>query len=185
MAPSGHLSSAYDMHEAAARNLRTAERYLLVPPLAGNFGAASVAICDISAKGARFKHERPLETGSKSVLNLPLDGRPAPVSLEAVIVWTHTESGVPGHFVSGVRTYGPQDVVDNLLGHLQTSRRSNRIEELRSSDRFFLTPVMAGRFGDREVKMENISARGVRIVLPALLEPGTVAPLFFRVQRSE
>ncbi len=173
------------MHEAAARNLRTAERYLLVPPLAANFGAANVAVCDISAQGARFRHDRPLETGSKSVLNLPLDGRPSPVSLEAVIIWTHTESGAPGQFVSGVRTYGPQDVVDNLLGHLQTSRRSNRIQELRSSDRFFLTPAMAGRFGEHEVRIENLSAHGARVILPVQLERETVAPLCYRVQQSD
>ena len=51
-----------------ARNLRTAERFLLAPPLAATFGAAPVAVCDISAKGARFRHDAPLETGTKSLL---------------------------------------------------------------------------------------------------------------------
>ena len=36
------------MHEATARNLRTAERFLLAPPLAATFGTSPVAICDIS-----------------------------------------------------------------------------------------------------------------------------------------
>ena len=43
------------MYEASARNLRTAERFLLEPELSGHFGLSVVAVCDISAKGARIK----------------------------------------------------------------------------------------------------------------------------------
>src|SRR5436305_2463956 len=128
------------MHESAARNLRTAERFLLAPPIAGAFGATDVAICDISAKGARFRHTRPLEPGGKGILKMPVDGRPLPVSLEAVIVWTHSDRA--GRFESGVRTYGAPDVVTSLITHLQTSKRSNRIEELRQSDRFLIDPPL-------------------------------------------
>src|SRR6185295_14425241 len=102
------------MQEAAARNLRTAERFLLAPPISGVFGSADVAICDISAKGARFRHQRPLETGSKGILKLAIDGRPLPVSLEAVIVWTHPDASQPGRFESGVRTYGAPELVTSM-----------------------------------------------------------------------
>ncbi|MCU1349955.1 MAG: hypothetical protein JWO56_2985, partial [Acidobacteria bacterium] len=89
------------MYESPARSLRTAERFLLAPPMPAHFGGAAVSICDISAKGARFQHERPLEMGAKSILKLPLEGRPSPVSLEAVVVWTKSD-GRPGRYVSGV-----------------------------------------------------------------------------------
>ena len=72
--------------QAAARNLRTVERFLLAPPLSANFSSAPVAVCDISARGARFQHEKPLETGKKGVLKLPMEGRPSPLALEAVVV---------------------------------------------------------------------------------------------------
>ena len=49
------------MIETAARNLRTSERFLLEPPISAQFGASPVAVCDISAKGARFRHGQPLE----------------------------------------------------------------------------------------------------------------------------
>jgi len=160
------------MHEAAARNLRRAERFLLAPPIAGSFGAAEVAICDISAKGARFRHNRPLETGSKGILKMPVDGRPSPVSLEAVIVWTHAETGAPGRFESGVRTYGAPEIVDSLIAQLQTSKRSNRIEELRQSDRFLVTPPLEASFDGRPALVEDISAHGARVAVNELISVG-------------
>jgi len=163
------------MHESAARNLRTAERFLLAPPISGAFGAADVAICDISAKGARFRHTRPLETGSKGILKMPVDGRPSPVSLEAVIVWTHADSAQPGRFESGVRTYGSPDVVSSLIAQLQTSKRSNRIEELRQSDRFLVTSAIEAFFDGRPALVEDISAHGARIAVDELLSVGRKA----------
>jgi hypothetical protein len=168
------------MYEAA-RNLRTAERFLLAPPLAATFGDANIAVCDISAKGARFRHERPLEMGSKSVLHLPVDGRPAPVRLEAVIVWSQPDAATPGKFVSGVRTYGEPSVVDALLTQLHSSQRSNRIEELRSTDRFFVMPALKAVFGEAGVYIEDLSARGARIETVAELPKGFAAQLMFNV----
>ena len=172
------------MYEAA-RNLRTAERFLLAPPLAATFGNANVAICDISAKGARFRHDNPLEMGSKSVLKFPIDGRPAPVNLEAVVVWSQQESSsAAGKFVSGVRTYGQPDVVDSLLAQLHTSRRSNRIEELRSTDRFFVMPALKAVFGESGVYIEDLSARGARIETVTQMPLDMKAQLAFGVPDS-
>ncbi|HET8772217.1 MAG TPA: PilZ domain-containing protein [Thermoanaerobaculia bacterium] len=170
------------MHESS-RNLRTAERFLLAPPLAATFGAAPVAVCDISEKGARFRHDRALEAGAKSVLQIAAAG--APVSLEAIVVWTQPDAQFVGKFLSGVRTYAPADVVQSLLAHLQTSKRSHRIEELRSTDRFYVAPSLDGMFGGREVRIEDLSARGARIV--AGMEPrrASSAALQFVVPSSD
>lgn len=153
------------MHEAA-RNLRTAERYLLAPPLAAHFGAAAVAVCDISSKGARFRHQDPVEAGTKSLLKFAVDGRAEPVILEAVIVWSQPDAQWPGKFLSGCRTYGPAEVVQSLLAQLQTSHRTNRIEELRSTDRFTISPVLEARFEGKPAQIEDLSARGARVILP-------------------
>src|SRR5262245_35714923 len=103
--------------EAVARNLRTSERFLLEPPISAHFGASPVAVCDISAKGARFRHGQPLEMGQKAVLRLAIEGRPAPLTLEAVIVWTQSDATSKGRFVSGARTYAPAELVDGMIGH--------------------------------------------------------------------
>ena len=174
------------MHEATARNLRTAERFLLAPPLSATFGTSPVAICDISAKGARFRHDKPLETGTKSLLKVAVDGRPGPVSLEAVVVWSQPEQGSDkGQFVSGARTYGPPEVLTSLIAQLQTSKRSNRIEELRSTDRFFVSPALPATYDGLPVHIENLSARGARIELATEPQRGSTSILSFSVPQSE
>lgn len=172
------------MHEAA-RNLRTAERFLLAPPLAAKFDGAAVAICDISAKGARFRHDKPVETGAKSLLQIAVEGRATPVSLEATIVWTHADPMWPGKYMSGARTYGPAELVQSLISHLQTSHRTNRIEELRSTDRFYVLPLIDAKFDGEAAQIEDLSARGARIILTRQLPRGTPGTLQFSVPESD
>ncbi len=172
------------MHEAA-RNLRTAERYLLAPPLAAHFGAAAVAVCDISSKGARFRHDRAIENGTKALLHFAVDGRAKPVTLEAVIVWSQPDPHWPGKFMSGCRTYGPAEVIQSLLAQLQTSHRTNRIEELRSTDRFYLSPALAGTYEGVPAQIEDLSARGARLVLPDEPAKGALGALHFALPDSQ
>ena len=170
------------MHEPAARNLRTAERFLLAPPIHGTFGTSPIAVCDISAKGARFRHDKPIETGTKAVLKLAVDTvKPSPLTLEAVIVWTQLDSTTPSRYVSGARTYGPPESIQTLISQLHASHRSNRIEELRSTDRFFLSPLLEGTFGGEKIRIENLSARGARIEMQNELLRGSSAPFRFTV----
>jgi hypothetical protein len=170
------------MHDSAARNLRTAERFLLVPPINATFGASPIAVCDISEKGARFRHDRPLEAGTKSLLKIAFDS--VSLALEAAIVWTHNDTATPGRFVSGVRTYGPPEQIQSLIAQLHVSHRSNRIEELRTTDRFFLSPLLEGTFGGDRIRIENLSARGARVELPHELLRGTTGTLQFIVPTS-
>ena len=167
------------MYEASARNLRTAERFLLSPPLQATFGAAAVAVCDLSARGARFRHDARLEAGQKAVLRVELDGA-APVRLEGMVVWTQPASGGKGEFLSGVRTYGSPAAVEGLLAHLQSSKRSHRIEELRAADRFNVAPLLEARFGSDPARIENLSARGARVELRTEPATGLAYPLAFR-----
>jgi hypothetical protein len=169
------------MYEASARNLRTVERFLLVPALPANFGSVDVAVSDISERGARVVHQKPFETGKKGALKIPLEGRPKPLTLEAVVVWTHSDPTAPARFISGVRTYGAPDVINSLMAQLQTSRRSNRIEELRSADRFFVAPPVDAVFGETRIRIENIAARGARFESSDELPVGTSALLRFSV----
>jgi hypothetical protein len=162
----------FAMNEAAARTLRTAERYLLQPPLAGHFGGAAVSICDISTKGARFTHGHSVEMGQKSPLRVTLDGRAAPLQIEAVVVWTQVDPVAPSRFVSGVRTYGAPDVVDGMLDHLRSARRATRIEELRRSDRFAMQQPLEGRFDGADAAIENLSVHGARIATAHALAAG-------------
>jgi len=122
--------------------------------------------------------------GNKSVLKVPFDGRPSPFSLEAVVVWTQADTALPGRFVSGVRTYAAPELVNSLLAQLHASNRSNRIEELRSTDRFYVVPSLEGRYAGRTVLIEDLSARGARIDTAEELAPQT-STLVFNVPMTE
>jgi hypothetical protein len=169
------------MYEAAARSLRTNERFLIEPPLAAQFGSGVVSVLDISVKGARFRHAHSLEMGHKSVLRLVVDGRPSPLRLEAVVVWTETDPTTKGKFISGVRTYAAPESVQTLLRTLQASGRITRIEELRSSDRFYVKPNLEARWNEERVSIEDLCAHGVRIGAAAKLDAGTPGVLQFRL----
>ena len=168
-----------DMYDAPARSLRTNERYLIHPPLAAQFGSNVVSVCDISLKGARFKHTNPLEMGHKAVLRLVIDGRPSPALQEAVVVWTEDDVTLPGKYISGVRTYATPESVQALLRLLQVSGRITRIEELRSSDRFYITPGLEARWNAQRVSIEDLCARGARIGAAAAFDTGASGLLEF------
>ena len=172
------------MHDSA-RSLRTAERFLLAPPLAATFGTADVVICDISARGVRFRHEAPLQTGAKSILRIAVEPQVPHLDLETIVVWTQADTTTRGKFVSGSRTYGPPGAVDSLLAQLRVSKRTQRIEELRSTERFSVIPGLDGVLGDQPVTVEDLSARGARIATAAELVNGATSVLRFQLPDAQ
>lgn len=117
--------------------------------------------------------------GNKAMLRVAIDGSPAPVALEAVVVWTQADAAKPGQFVSGARTYAPAEVVDRLLRDLQAARRTTRIEELRASDRFYVQPALEGKWDRDAVFIEDLSAHGARIASEGTLRAGREGALRF------
>ncbi|MDQ6800616.1 MAG: PilZ domain-containing protein [Acidobacteriota bacterium] len=167
------------MYEAAARSLRTNERFLIDPPLPAQFGSDVVSVCDISTKGARFRHANLLETGQKSVLRLVIDGRASHVRLEAVVVWTEEDPSNKNTFISGVRTYAAPETMQTLLRALQVSGRITRIEELRGSDRFYVSPILEARWNEQRVAIEDLCVHGARIGGAAKFDAGAPGVLQF------
>jgi hypothetical protein len=168
------------MYEAAARSLRTAERFLIAPALNGRFASSPVLVSDISVKGARFRHATPVEMGQKSLLQVAIEGLP-PTNFEAVVVWTKPDPAVAGRFMTGVRTYVEASVIDGVLAHLQGMKRTTRIEELRSTDRFDVAPVLEATWNREHTMIENLSARGARIETSRPLAASSNGTLTFAV----
>jgi hypothetical protein len=169
------------MYEAAVKTLRTAERFLVKPALSGQFAGGAAMVCDVSVKGARFRHAHPLEMGQKSVLQFRIEGRQVPVHIEAVVVWTKSDPSLPGRFVTGVRTYADASLIDEILAQLQAEKRTTRIEELRSTDRFDVVPSLDGMWNAAPARIENLSARGARIETLGPLAPSANGILSFSV----
>jgi len=164
--------------ESSARNLRTAERFLVSPPIEARLGGIDIAINDLSIRGARFTHAVPIESGSKAELRLVVEERA--LTLEALVVWTQSDRAA-GVFVSGVRIYGGDERTAALLEQLQLSGRITRIEELRSADRFLLTPPLPGELGPRSVSISDLSARGARVEIDSDVPRGSEDLLRFEL----
>ena len=122
-----------------------------------------MSVCDISLKGARIRHSKPMEMGNKAVLRMVIDGRPSPLTLEALVVWTQTDPSDEGKYASGLRTNAAPEIIKTMLRTLEAAGRTTRIEELRGSDRFFIDPLLDARWNDERVWVEDLSARGARI----------------------
>lgn len=165
----------------APRNLRSGERFLIAPPLPALFGTERVTICDMSSKGARLRHSTTLESGRKEQLKVLIDGRTAPVVMEAVIIWSQAESAGTTGFISGARLYGDPEMMESLLNDLYNSNRSSRIEELRAIDRFLIMPALKGTFSGRPIYIEDLSSNGARIETLREIAPGTNGKLIFGV----
>lgn len=170
------------MLSVAPRDLRTAERFILGPPVEARFGRVPVDVSDLSSKGARLRHDTPVEAGSKSVLSFAVERLANPVHFEGIVVWTQNEPNRSPKFTSGVRIYAKPDAMDRVLGALRETGRSNRIEELRASDRFRVNPTVPAQFAPfGAAKICDISAGGAKVELYDLPERGARGTLTFEI----
>lgn len=156
-----------------------------MPPLASSFGDVAVSVCDLSVKGARFRHEKPIEAGVKAVLRMGAVGSITPLAIEASVIWSQPDPSWRGRYMTGVRTWVAEDEVARLLGELQRAGRVNRIEELRSTDRFHVLPTVEATYDGQPAYVEDLSARGARIELRHQPRVGSTALLRFDVPVSD
>ena len=169
--------------QPVAVSLRTAERFLLVPPLAASFGDVAVSVCDLSVRGARFRHEKPIDSGAKAVLKIGAAAKS--LAIEAAVIWSQPDPSWRGQYMTGVRTWAPEEQIGALLGELHRAGRVNRIEELRSTDRFHVLPTIPASWDDIPAFIEDMSARGARLELPYQPAEGSKGSLRFAVPQSE
>lgn len=154
------------MSKPASRYGRVAERFLLMPGAAADFGSERVFISDLSSTGMRLRHPRPVEVGRKSMVSFLPDGSTTPVELEGEVVWTQPSYSLDQHeaFISGIRTYGEQQEIERAVVRFDQSGRLMRIEECRNTDRFLIRDGAEGRFAEvGSITICDISAKGARI----------------------
>lgn len=154
-----------------------------MPPLASSFGDVSVSVCDLSIRGARFRHDKPLEAGGKALLKLGAGAQAS--TIEAAVIWSQPDPSWRGRYMTGVRTWAAEEKMTEILTDLQRAGRVNRIEELRSTDRFHVLPTVEATYDGQAASIEDLSARGARVELQYQPRAGSIARLQFAVPQSD
>jgi len=82
--------------------LRKGDRFNVIEPLTGSFGAAEVAVVNLSLGGAQISHPQPLRIGTKAKLWFRRGD--VSVSVQATVVWSHLASATGGMvYKSGIK----------------------------------------------------------------------------------
>jgi PilZ domain-containing protein len=68
------------------KDLRSIERYVVVEPLLGSFGAAAISVLDIAEQGAQIEHPQPLRLGARG--RFWFKRRDVAVSMHAIVIWS-------------------------------------------------------------------------------------------------
>jgi hypothetical protein len=69
------------------RDHRSADRFIVVEPLAGSFGAAAVAILNLGYQGVQIEHAQPLRLATKA--RLWFKRGEVAASVHGTVVWSH------------------------------------------------------------------------------------------------
>jgi PilZ domain-containing protein len=100
--------------------LRAAERFRTAEPLPGSFGAASIALLDISLSGAQIEHSQPLRLGT--LARLAFKRGEVAVTAQARTMWSHLSKSPNGQgkylYHSGVRLEAKTIEYDEALREL-------------------------------------------------------------------
>ena len=124
------------------RELRKAERYVATEPIPGSFGAASVAVVNMSVDGMMIEHAQPLRIATKG--RLWFKQNEISVAVSAIVVWSHLskQPNAKGKYLyqSGVRVENGNEQLAAILQTLATrgllsldldslERKKKRLEE--------------------------------------------------------
>lgn len=87
-------------------DLRQGDRYLVADAVEGTFGATTVALINVSLRGAQLAHAHPLRIGTPAALIF--HHGEARASVEATVVWSHLEQTEGGlRYKSGIKIDAP------------------------------------------------------------------------------
>ena len=102
------------------KELRKAERYVAAEPIPGSFGAASVAVVNMSVDGMMIEHAQPLRIATKGRLWFKQDE--ISVAVSAIVVWSHLskQPNAKGKYLyqSGVRVESGNEQLATILQKL-------------------------------------------------------------------
>lgn len=77
--------------------LRKADRFLVIEPIAGTYGPADASVVNISVAGAQISHSQPIRIGTTG--RLAFRRGDVVVATQARVIWSHVAPGPGGKLV--------------------------------------------------------------------------------------
>ena len=168
-------------------DLRRYPRFFLPGGLRAQLEQADANVVDLSVKGARVQVNQAFNVGAK--VGLSLIAGDEPISTAATVLWCQMaalaldddESDV---YLAGVMFDEPLPVVETILDSMVENEAAIAIVDARSTERYCITIPLHGTFGEdgAEVRVVDLSTRGVRIIAREPVAAGTTASVRFRLE---
>ncbi|HVE72844.1 MAG TPA: PilZ domain-containing protein [Thermoanaerobaculia bacterium] len=87
-------------------DLRKSDRFVVVEPIEGIFGATPIVLLNVSLGGLQVLHAAPLRIGTRATLSFHKNGESA--SVVVLVVWSHLSQTSEGlRYRSGVKLDAP------------------------------------------------------------------------------
>lgn len=110
--------------------MRSGDRYVVMPPLRGSFGAAEIHVINMSETGVQVSHADPLKPGSDARVAFTLPSGEV-ISLRGRVVWSHLARTQvhTGRYVSGIRLDDEQNATAREALKALVDNRYARIDQ--------------------------------------------------------
>ncbi|HEX8616951.1 MAG TPA: PilZ domain-containing protein [Thermoanaerobaculia bacterium] len=87
-------------------DVRRGDRFIVIEPLTGSFGAAEIAVINLSLNGAQISHPQPVRIGTRAKLWFRRGD--VSVTVTATVVWSHLAPTTGGMvYKSGIKLDAP------------------------------------------------------------------------------
>lgn len=149
------------------RDLRSAPRFFINPPVPAFANNRAARVIDLSAKGARLEVVEPFQPGEP--VYVVIAAKSNEVTVPGTVLWCELESMlvdmIHDRYIVGVAFDHPNNSVSTLIDRLLDQGAAIRIEDFRNFDRYRLVTPLTATFGDAApVSLLDVSIRGARIV---------------------
>lgn len=167
-------------------DLRRYPRYFLPSGLPARLATVDTSIVDLSLKGARLQTTEQLAVGAKMDFALTTGG--GTIKSGATVLWCQMaaialDENESDRYLAGVVFDEALTEVGSVLDQLISNDQAIAIQDSRSSERYSVNIALMASFGDEtEVRINDVSIRGARIMTRQPIRIGTIASLRFRLE---
>lgn len=170
-------------------DVRTEARYFVVTPVAAEINGLNADVIDLSTRGARLQLTQRIAIGN--IVPFTLRNGDGTIATSASVVWCEVaalalDDEETDRYFCGVAFVEAIPQIAEIIRKLLESKAALPIEESRTIDRYRVVAPLTASFADQaSLRVLDISIRGVRVLSPSLLQPGSSGRLRFTISDND